>query len=76
MKNIAKELIKRRSITTTLAKAKAVRQIVGGSTRIVKLGTRLGDGAQLAKISLIEKEKPKEVEKKLHAKTHKTNKTK
>lgn len=85
---LAKQLVQLGSIITTLAKAKSVQAMVeklmtkskkgkgGGYTRIVKLGTRLGDGAQLVKFSLIEKEKPKEMVKKPYAKKHKINKSK
>lgn len=97
LKNLAISLIKHKRITTTLAKAKALRQYVeplvtkskldtmasrrtvfsylqdndsvkelfgnisekvatrnGGYTRIIKLGTRLGDNADLAMIELVD----------------------
>lgn len=53
-----------------------------GYTRIVKLGTRYGDGAEQVKFSFVDPkpevkvEEPKKVVKKKYAKTNKTNKSK
>ena len=72
--NMAISLIMHKRITTTLAKAKALKKYVeplitrskddvvaqkvgdrpGGYTRVIKLGSRLGDGADMAFIELVD----------------------
>ena len=60
--NMAISLIMHKRITTTVAKAKALKKYVsekvgdrpGGYTRIIKLGTRQGDAAQVCFIELVD----------------------
>ena len=60
--NMACSLIEHKRINTTVAKAKALKQFVepkigdrpGGYTRIIKLGNRLGDNADMAMIELVD----------------------
>ena len=65
--NMAISLIMHKRITTTLAKAKALKKYVeplitrskdddrpGGYTRVIKLGSRPGDGADIAFIELVD----------------------
>ena len=52
----AASLIMHEAITTTEAKAKALRPVAerpGGYTRVLKLGQRKGDGAPMARIELV-----------------------
>jgi len=57
MGSLVKALAERKRITTTLAKAKALRPVVekkiGKQTRIIKLPPRISDGAKMAMIEFI-----------------------
>lgn len=55
LEGLVRELTKYRKIQTTLAKAKAMRTQVAGATRIIRLGTRLGDSSERVLIELVEK---------------------
>ena len=59
LSTLAKQLFVHEGITTTEAKAKQLRPYAerpGGYTRILKLGTRQGDGAPMARIELVASE--------------------
>lgn len=43
-------------VTTTLARAKDKRKTFGQPSRIVRLGRRLSDGAEMARLELIKKD--------------------
>ncbi|PIU03994.1 hypothetical protein COT44_00525 [Candidatus Shapirobacteria bacterium CG08_land_8_20_14_0_20_39_18] len=61
-KNLTSSLLTCGHIVTTESKAKAIKGLVdklvkkSGSTRIIRLGTRLGDRAMMVKMELVEKE--------------------
>lgn len=71
-KSLVQELLLHGTITTSQAKAKAIKGLVdkiinstkskdarkSGYTKLVRLGTRLGDQTMMVKMSLIEKIKP------------------
>lgn len=65
-KNLTSSLLTHGHIVTTESKAKAIKGLVdklvkkSGSTRIIRLGTRLGDRAMMVRMELIEagSEKP------------------
>lgn len=77
LKNLVKQLLIHGKIKTTLPRAKALKEVIdriiirqkkntvrkSGFTRILKLGHRLGDNAQIALIELVDWQEKVKVEK-------------